>query len=236
MNILKKWNIFILMIVLMLTIFTVPVSAEIRPKKRKKIPEQTTVILFVNTQKKLNPDNLPINQRIKWSSNNKKIATVTQKGKVTAKKAGKAKITAKSEAGKHTFVITVKKKVKLKNTKGKKASDISALKKIIETQILQGATVSTNLNNTSQYIWNEKGRLTELRWNKKKLKGSLSLAKFSSLTVLECSENKLTSLNVSSNASLVFLCCKYNRLTYLDVSNNTKLEDLICDKTVKVKK
>ena len=39
------------------------------------------------------------------------------------------------------------------NTKGKNASDIAGLKKIIESQILQGASISTDLNKTSQYIW-----------------------------------------------------------------------------------
>ena len=78
MKTLRKWNLFMLIIVFMLTIFTVPVNAEIRSKKTKvKTPEKTTVILFVNT------------------------------------------------------------KTRLKNTKVKRASDIAALKKIIETQILQ---------------------------------------------------------------------------------------------------
>lgn len=47
--------------------------------------------------------------QIKWSSSNKKVASVNQKGRVTAKKKGKAVITAKSENGKKvTCKITVK--------------------------------------------------------------------------------------------------------------------------------
>ena len=48
---------------------------------------------------------------LKWSSSNKNVATVTQKGVVKAKKAGKAKITVKTANGKKaTITITVKKK------------------------------------------------------------------------------------------------------------------------------
>ena len=51
MNNLRKWNIFMLIIVLMLTIFRVPASAEIRHKKRKvETPEKTKVILFVTAK------------------------------------------------------------------------------------------------------------------------------------------------------------------------------------------
>lgn len=49
-------------------------------------------------------------EKITWKSSNKKIATVTNSGKITAKKAGKVKITAKSKNGKKvTITVTVKK-------------------------------------------------------------------------------------------------------------------------------
>lgn len=50
-------------------------------------------------------------KKVKWSTSNKKIATVTGKGKVTAKKAGKCKIIAKVSAKKYVCNVTVKKKV-----------------------------------------------------------------------------------------------------------------------------
>ena len=46
---------------------------------------------------------------IKYSSSNKKIATVNSKGKVTAKKAGTVTITVKAGNVTKTCVITVKK-------------------------------------------------------------------------------------------------------------------------------
>jgi uncharacterized protein YjdB len=50
-----------------------------------------------------------IKPQLTWTSSNKKVATVDKKGKVKAKKAGKAKITAKAANGKKVVVtITVK--------------------------------------------------------------------------------------------------------------------------------
>lgn len=46
--------------------------------------------------------------KVKWSSNNKAIVTVNSKGKVVARRAGKAKITAKYGKKKAVFVVTVK--------------------------------------------------------------------------------------------------------------------------------
>lgn len=51
-----------------------------------------------------------ISGKIAWKSSNKKIATVNQKGKVTAKQAGKVKITATVKSRKFTCQVTVKKK------------------------------------------------------------------------------------------------------------------------------
>jgi len=48
------------------------------------------------------------------------------------------------------------------------------------------------------------------------------------LTFLDCSNNQLTTLDVSQNTALTFLNCNSNQLTALDVSNNTVLEQLWC--------
>lgn len=51
---------------------------------------------------------------------------------------------------------------------------------------------------------------------------------FVSLTDLHCSQNALTTLNVSKNTALTTLACNNNRLIALDVSNNVALIDLVC--------
>ena len=51
---------------------------------------------------------------------------------------------------------------------------------------------------------------------------------FKSLTSLDCSEQKISNLNVSQNLELEELDCWGNNLTSLDVSNNSHLTSLIC--------
>ena len=46
--------------------------------------------------------------KVKWSSSNKAIVSVNKKGKIVARRAGKAKITAKYGKKKAEFVVTVK--------------------------------------------------------------------------------------------------------------------------------
>jgi hypothetical protein len=48
------------------------------------------------------------------------------------------------------------------------------------------------------------------------------------LTLLDCSGNKLTSLDVSQNTALTEFDCSGNKLTSLDVSQNTALTELDC--------
>lgn len=48
-------------------------------------------------------------KKVKWSSNKKSVATVSSKGKVTAKNTGKATITAKVGGKKYACKVTVKK-------------------------------------------------------------------------------------------------------------------------------
>ena len=79
----------------------VPVTVEaakvkISTKKTTLIKGQTKTLKVTGTRKK-----------VKWSTNKKSVATVTQKGKVTAKKRGTATITAKVDGKKYTCVITV---------------------------------------------------------------------------------------------------------------------------------
>ncbi len=51
---------------------------------------------------------------------------------------------------------------------------------------------------------------------------------FTSLQRLDCSWNKLTTLDLSSNTALTYLDCSNNQLTSLDVSGNTALTSLDC--------
>ena len=70
--------------------------------------------------------------------------------------------------------------------------------------------------------------LTELNCSGNRLR-TLDVSKNTALTHLNCDFNQLTSLDVSKNISLSLIGCHGNQLTSLDVSKNTALRSLDCD-------
>ena len=51
---------------------------------------------------------------------------------------------------------------------------------------------------------------------------------FTSLTILRCNGNSLTSIDISKNTNLTHLFCQQNSITSLDLSKNTSLTTLLC--------
>ena len=83
---LKKILSVVLIMVLVVTVMPMTANAAVKLNATKKtIQVGKSVTLKVTGTKK----------KVKWSSSNKKVATVTQKGKVTGKQEGNATITAK---------------------------------------------------------------------------------------------------------------------------------------------
>lgn len=99
----KAKRILPLLLTLTLIISLIPVNLVAAKSK-------STVTLTVGQTTQLTLKNIQKGKTVKWSSNKKKIATVTKKGKVTAKKAGTAKITTKLGKKKYTYTVTVKAK------------------------------------------------------------------------------------------------------------------------------
>ena len=79
------------------TISVEAASVKMNTTKKTLYVKKTYTLKVVGTKKKA-----------KWSSSNKKVATVSSKGKVTAKKKGTATITAKIGSKKYKCKITVK--------------------------------------------------------------------------------------------------------------------------------
>ncbi|WET05007.1 T9SS type A sorting domain-containing protein [Flavobacterium sp. YJ01] len=52
---------------------------------------------------------------------------------------------------------------------------------------------------------------------------------FEALNYLDCSDNNLTTIDLSKNLSLTYLDCSSNRLTNIDISKNLALQTLKCD-------
>ena len=57
---------------------------------------------------------------------------------------------------------------------------------------------------------------------------SLDLTQNTALTSLSCSQNQLTSLDLTQNTALIGLYCMFNQLTSLDLTQNTALTWLYC--------
>ncbi len=106
----KRWTILIIMILAVMVLSIIVNAAQISLNKKKaSLTVGKTIQLNVKGAK----------AKIKWSSSNKKVATVSTKGKVKGKKPGQAVITAKIGKNILSCKITVKKKTKAK-TKGAK--------------------------------------------------------------------------------------------------------------------
>lgn len=94
----KKITMMALVVMTMMVMLIAPVQAASKAKTTKvTMKAGQSKILRVKTASKA-----------KWSSSNKAIVTVNKKGKIVARRAGKAKIIAKYGKKKVVFVVTVK--------------------------------------------------------------------------------------------------------------------------------
>lgn len=107
------------------------------------------------------------NAKVTWSSSNKKIATVTNKGKVTIKKKGTVKITAKTADGKKATITLKADKKAVKVTKlavqGNKTMKVKksqTLKVTVTPATADNQKVSWKSSNTKIATVNSKGKVT----------------------------------------------------------------------------
>lgn len=70
--------------------------------------------------------------------------------------------------------------------------------------------------------------VAHLNVSNKNISDLTGIEDFIALTELDCSDNNLTSLNISSNTALTTLSCYLNEISNLDVSSNTDLTYLSC--------
>lgn len=110
---------------------------------------------------------------------------------------------------------------------GSRQKDLQLLRKLIKEQNAMGARMPADLD-SEQYVWNEDGRLVELRLENRKLCGTLSVSGFGCLKLFNCSGNELEGLMVSGNPALKSLFCWNNRLTELAINDCPALRQLDC--------
>ncbi len=120
-----------LLLAMVVTSVQIP-GAAFAAKKSSKAPKlsQKSVTLTVGQSKKVALKNKPAKASVKWSSKNKKVATVTKSGKITGVKKGSTKvvckITYKNKKGKNAVKkLTVSVKVTGKKEEYNKEADMA---------------------------------------------------------------------------------------------------------------
>ena len=150
-RIFKQTFAWILALMMVFSVFpATQVNAATKPKLSK-----TKITMTVGQSKKLKVKGISKKRakRIKWKSSKKKVVTVTKTGKLKARKAGKAVITAKVGKKKLKCKVTVKKKRK-KSTKKKKSKSSSKKMWLSKTNVtLQaGSGVDLVLHNAKNVV------------------------------------------------------------------------------------
>ena len=85
---------------------------------------------------------------------------------------------------------------------------------------------------SGKFVWKDISGfkvLTQLNLESKKFNGVFDGRYFKNLEYLYCSNNRLTTIDVTKNVNLKGLYCYLNQLTTLDVSKNVNLKGLYCD-------
>ena len=147
----KQTFAWVLALMMIFSVFpATQVNAATKPKLSK-----TKITMTVGQSKKLKVKGISKKRakRIKWKSSKKKVVTVTKTGKIKARKAGKAVITAKVGKKKLKCKVTVKKKRK-KSTKKKKSNSSSKKMWLSKTSVtLQaGSGVDLVLHNAKNVV------------------------------------------------------------------------------------
>ena len=110
-----------------------------------------------------------------------------------------------------------------------KGIDIGAIDGKVLTSNVSGITsLDISANNISNLTGiQDFVSLTFLECSRNKL-SSLDLTNNTSLTLLNCWGNNITNLDLTRNTKLTYLSCFQNKLTSLDLSKNTLLSQLFC--------
>ena len=115
MNKMKRILTIVLTLALIVTMMPMNLT-NVNAKSTKRLSSKK-IVLQVGKTKKLKVKNKPAGVKVVWKSSKKKVATVSKKGKVKAKKPGKTTITAKVGKKKYKCKVIVKRKNSIKVTK-----------------------------------------------------------------------------------------------------------------------
>lgn len=112
------------------------------------------------------------------------------------------------------------------------AGDLTISETFSDAKLIAWLTDARNLNGAGAdgvLTLAERQAVTALDLSGQGLTSLEGLAAFLDLETLDCSQNKLTQLDLSGNPKLTRLYCSYNQLTRLDVSGHGELIALNCE-------
>ena len=168
------------------------------------------------------PDDAP-DKSMTWTSSNPAVAEVAD-GVVIAQKAGTAIVTVTTTIGKRIATCYVK------VVEGKYVA--------MTLQDSQNVTIQLSGSGTIKIDWGDDSACETFTLSSENMESfshkysgtSFWMATIESedITHLDCSNNQLTSLDVSKNMALKTLNCSNNPLLNLDLKNNTALTTLLC--------
>ncbi|MCM1500480.1 MAG: hypothetical protein NC124_18620 [Clostridium sp.] len=258
MKMLKKRNVWMLMMVLLLGVLALPGTVQAAGKKNASDVKALNAI--IKKQRAAGAANVPTDlnaECYQWNSKGR-LTGIQWTGEViypVPKLKGSisfAKLPALEYLGLSGELtsINVRKNKKLEGldcggNKLKKL-DVSKNTKLEYLNCfgnkLTKLNLSKNKNLTDLYCFENKLTKLDLSKNVKLKELECSHNKLTELNVsnckklggLSCGNNKLKSLDVSNNTELYSLDCKKNNIRELDLTNNKKLEHVVCDKKVNV--
>lgn len=195
--------------------------------------------LFAKDELQLTATIVPINatnQTLTWKSGDYSIATVTNTGLVTAISAGETYIYVSAENGlvSDSCLVSIVPGIKIEDKDFLSAllsdKDINTDKDSFITRTEAEAVKTLDLSSKSisslagiEYFSN----LEELNCSENKL-SALDVTKLTKLNYLKCNDNKIAELDLSKNAKLTYLHCAKNELTALNIKNCPDLETIVC--------
>lgn len=110
----RGWKASVMVLILMLVFSFIP-TLQVSAKSQKMVLNKTKLTMVVRDTYVLKMKGT--SKKVYWSSNKKDVVTVSKKGKITAKKVGKAVVTAKVNGKKFRCKITVKKAAQISRKK-----------------------------------------------------------------------------------------------------------------------
>jgi uncharacterized protein YjdB len=203
----------------------VKATCEVTVEKKSVEPTSITVSPYSKTIKvggtftptyTLSPSNATTT--VKWSSDNSSIASVNENtGEVKGVKAGTTKVWAKTSNNKSDYCsVTVE------------ANGVEINATNFPDQNFRDYISLFDENKDGGLSENEISKVANIIVGSKDISSLKGIEYFTALDWLDCTNNKLTSLDVSKNTALTRLHCYDNQLMALDVSKNTALKYLYC--------